>query len=193
MEFKYYKHFTRYRIFENGRIYSERAKKFINPSVNSKGYLVVSLCSNGKKESVSVHRLVGICFIPNPMFKPEINHKDGDKLNCDKSNLEWATRIENVDHATANGLTGYPEKNRKDLSFPITQYDLQGNFIKDYPSIKEAARQTGLTDGWIGKCVKGGYYYHRTKDGNPRKWINRNMYGGFIWGRQQVLSIIQNK
>lgn len=51
--------------------------------ISSKGYFAVTLKSHGLKKSIAVHRLVAKEFIPNPDNKPEVNHKDGNKLNND--------------------------------------------------------------------------------------------------------------
>ena len=40
----------------------------------------------------------------NKYNKPEVNHKDGNKLNNNLYNLEWVTGSENMKHACANGL-----------------------------------------------------------------------------------------
>ena len=67
------------------------------PSVSTYGYYFVRL---SKKESLKyVHRLVAKAFIPNPKDKPQVNHKDGNKLNNHINNLEWVTASENQLHA----------------------------------------------------------------------------------------------
>jgi hypothetical protein len=50
---------------------------------------------------------------------------------------------------------------------PVSQYDLKGNHIKDFPSITMAAERTGISMDCIGFCV------------NPR--IKQKRTGGFIW------------
>lgn len=57
-----------------------------------------------RKQFLRVHRMVAKCFVANPENKPEVNHKDGNKLNNHYSNLEWCTRSENQQHAVINGL-----------------------------------------------------------------------------------------
>jgi hypothetical protein len=56
-----------------------------------------------------VHLLVARTFIPNPKNKPQVNHKDGNKLNNNVSNLEWVTNAENVIHSRITGLNVTPK------------------------------------------------------------------------------------
>lgn len=51
-----------------------------------------------------VHKLVALAFIPPVSGKRFVNHKDGNKMNNDVTNLEWCTRSENMIHAFRNGL-----------------------------------------------------------------------------------------
>ena len=64
-----------------------------------RGYMVVSLCKDGRTQSASVHRLVAKAFISNPEHKPCVNHKDGNPSNNHVDNLEWVTYAENEGHA----------------------------------------------------------------------------------------------
>lgn len=94
-------------VGDNGTFYSKRYKKIINGTITGKKgqkYLTVSYRSNGKVKHYKAHRLVANCFIPNPENKPTVNHKDGNKLNNHKDNLEWCTMLENNVHAIKYGL-----------------------------------------------------------------------------------------
>lgn len=62
-------------------------------------YPFIILCLDGKPITCSVHRLVALTFIPNPDCKPQVNHRDGNKQNNRKDNLEWVTNSENANHA----------------------------------------------------------------------------------------------
>lgn len=64
-----------------------------------KGYLNVNLCYQYNRLCANVHRLVCESFIPNPCNYPIINHKDGNPLNNNVSNLEWCTISHNTKHA----------------------------------------------------------------------------------------------
>lgn len=63
------------------------------------GYLSLSLCKGGVRRTLKVHRLVAETFIPNPDNKPEVNHKDGVRINNCVYNLEWVTHEENQRHS----------------------------------------------------------------------------------------------
>jgi len=69
-----------------------------------RGYRRVNLYRNGKAYSRKVARLVAQAFIPNPLELPEVNHKKNPKTNDHVSNLEWATRSQQIEHALDNGL-----------------------------------------------------------------------------------------
>jgi len=67
----------------------------------------VGLAKYGKRTTYLVHRLIAQAFLPNPKHKPQINHIDGNPLNNNISNLEWATAAENNQHSRKMGLVDY--------------------------------------------------------------------------------------
>lgn len=92
-----------YLVSPIGSVYSIRSKKLLSPFVSS-GYLQVELNVNGVATKHLVHRMVAEAYLPNQYNLPCVNHKDGNKLNNDVSNLEWCTYKENMQHASKQGL-----------------------------------------------------------------------------------------
>ena len=82
-----------YKISSLGRVMGLK-NKIKNQTINE--YAIVRF-----KDSKSglVHRLAAMHFIPNPENKPQVNHKDRNKLNNCIENLEWVTQSENSIHA----------------------------------------------------------------------------------------------
>jgi hypothetical protein len=72
--------------------------------INPFGYARLQLGRDGEKQNVFVHVLVAEAFLSPVDGETEVNHKDGNKLNCRAENLEWCTRAENVQHAVDTGL-----------------------------------------------------------------------------------------
>jgi len=95
------KDFDGYFAHTSGLIISMKfgKRRKLSGGINKKGYEYVVLCFDGKMYNKRVHRLVAEAFIPNPENKPQVNHKDGDKLNNYVDNLEWMTNQENVTHS----------------------------------------------------------------------------------------------
>ncbi len=104
--------YPNYKIDEDGNIYTSK-NKIKAYSLNNKGYKRITLSNKGVKKSFSIHRLVAIHFIFNPLNLPQVNHLDGNKLNCNKTNLEWCTNKQNIKHAIDNGLANYSENVKK--------------------------------------------------------------------------------
>lgn len=101
-----------YEVSNKGRIKSlpkkyNRFKETILSNVEQKrshtSYYQIPLSKDGKVKRVSVHRLVAEAFIPNPLNKPYINHKNSNGLDNSVSNLEWCTQLENIHHGMKHG------------------------------------------------------------------------------------------
>lgn len=86
------------------------------------------LYKNNKGKLFRIHRLVALAWILNPDNKPNVNHKDGNKLNCHKDNLEWCSQSENMYHCK-NTL-------KKNLNISLS------NIIKLYEENKECSLET---------------------------------------------------
>lgn len=145
--------------------------KNISQHIHKTGYLMANLSRNGVSKTTNVHRIVALAFLPNPNNYKCVNHKDGNKLNNNVSNLEWCTYRQNTLHAIEHGLakphlimlgrTGI----KNPLSKRINQYDLQGNLIKSWNCISDAARYYGGNPSSICNHLAG---RHKT-------------YKGFVW------------
>lgn len=101
-----------YQISNLGRVKSMhgRRPRILKPGMmgtgyrEGTGYLFVILCKNGVPKKRKVHRLVATAFIPNTCHEPQVNHKDGNKLNNRVDNLEWCSATHNICHAYRTGL-----------------------------------------------------------------------------------------
>lgn len=144
--------FIGYVFLIDGRIWD--GNKFVKPSkVN--GYYRFIL-STDQIKSYRWHRLVCMAFHPiegknklQDYDTLEVNHIDGNTLNNHSNNLEWVTPSQNMQHAVASGLIN--KRCQQVLQYNKTT----GEFIKEYPSIAEAARQTKEKEHMIRTTCRG--------------------------------------
>lgn len=102
----------RYAVTEDGRVWSYpkigRGKGtvggWLKQGKHYKGYVQHYLCRDNIKKTIFTHRLVALTYIPNPLGRKELNHKNGIKSDNRVENLEWSDRSDNLKHAVENGL-----------------------------------------------------------------------------------------
>lgn len=102
------KEFPGYKVSSLGNIKGHRG--LMHSRINRYGYAQTSLQKDGTLKTVTVHKLVADTFLAYREGTTEVNHKDGNKLNNSSSNLERVSRLENMAHATQNGLRPKGEK-----------------------------------------------------------------------------------
>lgn len=126
--------------------------KLLSPSLlGRKPYLypAVTLCRPGIKRKFQVHVLVARAFVPNPDDLPEVNHKDGNKLNPHFENLEWSSGQGNMNHAVVFGLMRprrsqyygvHYQGGRSDCWIVRPRHDGKPHFVGTYTSELAAAQ-----------------------------------------------------
>lgn len=114
----------------------------------------------GKSDTVPVHQLVALAFIPNPENKPQINHKDGNKKNNCVDNLEWCTASENTKHAHRTGLAYvYHGQDNCRAKFNNEQVlTIRKMYASGKMSQQKIADIYGVAQTTIGRIVRGERY-----------------------------------
>lgn len=153
--------YPNYMISNLGRVkslnyHNTGKEKILNLYKKTGGYLYVCLTKNKKHKWYRVHRLVAEALIPNSNNYPQVNHKDENKQNNCVENLEWCTTDYNHNYGNRNKKISDKLTNGK-TSKKVFQYDLQGNFIKEWPSVREIQRQLGYSNQNICACCLGKY------------------------------------
>lgn len=137
-------------------------EKVLQPLKKTDGYLQVHLCKDGKQKTFLIHRLVTSAFLDNPDNLPEVNHKDEVKTNnfvgtpennFRDGNLEWCDRKYNNNYGTRNERDSKTKINGK-WSKPVLQFTLDGEFVREWPSMMEAQRN-GFKHPKISLCCQG--------------------------------------
>lgn len=132
-----------YEVSNLGRVFGIKRNRIKTLTLDKKGYQNVLLSKDGKGKRHRLHKLVAQVFIPNPENKTEVHHIDFGKSNV-VTNLMWVTPDEHKELHKENALH-------------VFQYSLNGEFIKEYSSIKEIVEQTGFDRTTVIDCCNGKY------------------------------------
>ncbi len=142
-----------YEITEAEQVRSLQKRNYHNilsQRIDRAGYYTVRLSKKGVSSTEYVHRLLAETFIPNPLNKPEVNHKDLNKLNNSLENLEWVTHSENMLHAYKNGAI----KCRRGKGHPSSIPVLFKPTGEEFYSIREAAKNNGRNYESFRRCLR---------------------------------------
>lgn len=96
--------------------------------------------------------IIAETFHTRPAGKVYLNHIDGDENNCNADNLEWIVQSSKAK--------------------PVVQYDPNGDLVRTYGSISDAAHRTGASyQGILYSCTgrqksAGGYYWKYKGENN---------------------------
>jgi len=131
----------------------DKQGKLMKPKKHKCGYLCIGLTKNGVKKFYTIHRLVAIAFIPKEPNKNIVNHINENKEDNRVDNLEWCNASYNNTYGTRI------ERVTKKTSKRVIQFSLDGEKIKEYPSISQASRETNISAGNIVSNIKGLYAY----------------------------------
>jgi len=150
----------RYSVTRDGRVWSHgihanqygparKKPRWLGRYIRT-GYWSVNLRVTPERGAgFSVHVLVLLAWgPPRPSDAHECNHIDGNKLNNHISNLEWATREQQVRHAVAHGL--YRSGSRS-ASAKLTEAQVLEirRLYANGVTRKELSRQFGIAYGAI--------------------------------------------
>jgi len=129
--------FPNYSINIDGTVTNTNTNRTKTAWLGKNGYLHVDLYNEGFSKKIAIHRLLAIHFIPNPDNKRTVNHIDGNKLNNDLTNLEWATDSQNMKHAYDNNLNHCSTKKISSSAMDeiLTRFfnnETLTNIVKDY-------------------------------------------------------------
>lgn len=132
-----------YEFYSDGRIWSEKKKRFLKGTFNKKGYNKV--CVNG--EVKGRHQWMAIMFLrvsdeycDIPFDELDVHHEDGDKTNNSIKNLKY------VHHSKHSEIHE---------NMPVFKYGLDGWFICGFDSTNEAAKEVNGTKSCINQCCLG--------------------------------------
>lgn len=120
--------------------------QFITPFLTKGGYYEVMLSKNKVRRVFLLHRLVATHFLGECPEGCEVDHINRDKTDNRLENLRYVSHVENCVNRN---------NNRDHLKKKVLQYTLDGCFVREYPSMEEAANAVGGFKSNVWACCRG--------------------------------------
>ena len=151
----------------------KRCGQIMKQVIRNGGYFSVGLRKGKGQKAYLVHRLVAEAFIPNTDNKPCVDHINTIRTDNRVCNLRWCTYKENCNNSKTlkhlsdsvkgekNGMYGrhLTEEQKEHLRLlkqkKVLMYDKEMNFIREYNSSDDVAKELNVTSSAIRKCCCG--------------------------------------
>lgn len=148
-----------------------RKGRVLIPQIKDNGYMVANLSKNNRCKTCYIHRLVAKSFIPNPHRYNTVNHIDETRDNNNAMNLEWCTHGYNLtyNNAMQRMVKSRNKSKCRSSEKAISQYSLDGSYIKSYPSVAKASIALKTSEENIRSALKG-----KSKTAEGYQWIYQN-------------------
>lgn len=178
-------------------IINEATENILKIRLNDKDYRIVNFPYGlpRKKTEQFIHRLVALLFVDKPERHKDIpfsdlqvNHKNGNKAENHKNNLEWVTCLENIEHARENGLYNDEKK--------VLAKCVETGEVIEFASISKCAEWLCIRVGTLhlhlysanaGIVEKNGYRF-KFDDGND--WPEIIPYDKHMTGINRLTTVI---
>ena len=164
-----FRDYTKYEVYEDGKIWSYSHKKFLKPATTKDGYQVVCLYDNeGNAKWYLLHRVVWESVTGEPIPQGyEINHISEAKDENFFENLQLISHKENLNYGSRNSRASKALTNNPKISRPVGAFK-DGKLVITFPSTMEAGRQ-GFNQGNVAACCNGKLKTHK---GFEWKYLN---------------------
>ena len=162
----------RYEVGKDGTVWSlnyhqtGQRKQLVPVPYNKHGYLSVGLCKDGRRKLIYVHQLILNAYIHKPSPEMEVLHLNSEPSDNRLRNLAWGTHKENLNDPHYKALQSLVQTNHPATSTSVLCVETG----EQYPSVREAARQTGIKYPSISFCINGkrktagGYHWAKVID-----------------------------
>ena len=150
-----FRNYSNYEIYEDGRIWSYKTKRFLKPTKFKNGYYRVGLSNNeGKINLFTLHRVVYESVsgeqIPEGL---QVNHINENKEDNRFENLNLMTPKENINYGTCL------ERRSATRSKTVGAFK-NGELVMSFKNIMDADKN-GYSFGCVARCCRGERKTHK--------------------------------
>ena len=136
--------YQNYSINKLGELINSKTQKQLRPWSNRAGYKCFTLRNAAFqiKKNLTIHRLLGLSFIPNPHNYPCIDHIDRNKKNNNLNNLRWSSyQMNAINRTNTNPLGRGINYSRNKKRFYVNLWrNRKKKYIGVYDTIEDAKK-----------------------------------------------------